>query len=529
MKDLVQTFAEQKSDLWQALLQHLGISLVALVLAIVIAMPLAIWATRHRKIAEILLQITGVLQTIPSLALLGLLIPLVGIGSVPAIIALVVYALLPIFQNTYVGITEIDPSLEEAADAFGMQPLQKLFRVELPTAMPVIISGIRTGLVLIIGTATLAALIGAGGLGNFILLGINRNDPALILVGAISSALLAIGLSALLNVLQRWSVKKITISLAILVVAVSGATVAKILTPPTETITIAGKLGSEPDILINMYKDLIEEEAPHTKVTLKQNFGETSFFFNALKADKIDIYPEFSGTVLETLVKDAPSQRLSAAQTYATGRKLLAQQYQMDYLKPMRYQNTYALVVKKDFAKQHHLENISDLSRIENQLHGGMTLEFINRKDGWKGIQKAYGLEFPVKSMQASLRYSAIKNGQINVADAYSTDSQIRQLGLQVLKDDQHVFPPYQGAPLMKKSFAKKHPQVVRALNRLAGKITEAEMQEMNYQVNVQKRSAQQVAHDYLVNKGLLKGAERKWVRQWLNFGTWKRFLVVEQ
>ena len=139
-----------------------------------------------------------------------------------------------------------------------------------------------------------------------------------------------------------------------------------------------------------------------------------------------------------------------------------------------------------------------------------MTLEFINRKDGWKGIQKAYGLEFPVKSMQASLRYSAIKNGQINVADAYSTDSQIRQLGLQVLKDDQHVFPPYQGAPLMKKSFAKKHPQVVRALNRLAGKITEAEMQEMNYQVNVQKRSAQQVAHDYLVNKGLLKGAERK-------------------
>lgn len=152
MKDLVQTFAEQKSDLWQALLQHLGISLVALVLAIVIAMPLAIWATRHRKIAEILLQITGVLQTIPSLALLGLLIPLVGIGSVPAIIALVVYALLPIFQNTYVGITEIDPSLEEAADAFGMRPLQKLFRVELPTAMPVIISGIRTGLVLIIRT-----------------------------------------------------------------------------------------------------------------------------------------------------------------------------------------------------------------------------------------------------------------------------------------------------------------------------------------------------------------------------------------
>lgn len=506
MQNLIQTFVEQKGELWQALLQHIGISMIALVLAIIIAMPLAIWATHHRKVAELLLQITGVLQTIPSLALLGLLIPLVGIGSVPAVIALVVYALLPIFQSTYVGITEIDPSLEEAADAFGMLPLQKLFRVELPTAMPVIISGIRTGLVLIIGTATLAALIGAGGLGNFILLGINRNDPSLILVGAISSALLAIGLSALINVIQHLSIKKIVTGLIVLTVGIVGITSVKLLTPKTETITIAGKLGSEPDILINMYKDLIEQESPNTKVVLKQNFGETTFLFNALKTNKIDIYPEFTGTVLETLVKNAPDSKLDAKQTYQDGKKLLQTQFHMDYLEPMKYQNTYAIVVKKSFAQKYHLQTISDLKNIQSKLHGGMTLEFINRKDGWIGIKKAYGMTIPISSMQASLRYSAIKNGQINVADAYSTDSQIRQLGLVTLKDDQHVFPPYQGAPLMQTTFAKKHPQVVKALNRLKGRISEKEMQEMNYEVNVQKKTAKEVAQKYLVQKGLLKG-----------------------
>lgn len=506
MQNLIQTFIDQRSELWQALIQHIEISMIALILAIIIAMPLAIWTTHHRKVAEWLLQITGVLQTIPSLALLGLLIPLVGIGSVPAVIALVIYALLPIFQSTYVGITEIDPSLEEAADAFGMLPLQKLFKVELPTAMPVIISGIRTGLVLIIGTATLAALIGAGGLGNFILLGINRNDPSLILLGAISSALLAIGLSALINVTQKMSIKKILITLGVLLVAIGGVASTKFFTSEPETITIAGKLGSEPDILINMYKDLIEQEQPNAKVVLKQNFGETTFLFNALKSNKIDIYPEFTGTVLETLVKNAPDNHLGAAQTYQDGKKLLQSQFKMDYLKPMKYQNTYAIVVKKDFAQKYNLKIISDLKKIESKLNGGMTLEFINRKDGWVGIKQKYGLNIPIKSMQASLRYSAIKNNQINVADAYSTDSQIRQLDLVTLEDDQHVFPPYQGAPLMKSSFAKKHPEVVKALNQLAGKISEKEMQEMNYEVNVQKKSAGDVARNYLVKKGLLKG-----------------------
>ncbi len=277
MQTLIHTLVQRRSDLIQALWQHLGISVISLLIAMAIAIPLAIWVEKHDRLANIMLQITSVLQTIPSLALLGLLIPFVGIGSVPAVIALVVYALLPIFQNTYIGIQEIDPSIEEAADAFGMSRMRKLVKVELPIAMPVIISGIRTALVMIIGTATLAALIGAGGLGTFILLGIDRNNTSLVLIGAIASAALALILSYLIHVLQRVKIRYSLITLAVILLGFIGYGSYKVIDQPADEVVIAGKLGSEPDILINMYKELIEDDS-NVKVTLKPDFGKTSFY-----------------------------------------------------------------------------------------------------------------------------------------------------------------------------------------------------------------------------------------------------------
>ncbi|MFC6163622.1 ABC transporter permease/substrate-binding protein [Lactiplantibacillus dongliensis] len=506
MQTLIQTFMERRGDLLTALWQHLGISLAALVIAMVIAIPLAIWAVRRPKMAEFLLQVTSVLQTIPSLALLGLLIPLVGIGTVPAVIALVIYALLPIFQNTYLGIDEIDDSIEEAANAFGMSRMRKLFKVELPIAMPQIIAGIRTAVVLIIGTATLAALIGAGGLGTFIMLGIDRNNTALLLIGAISSALLAIALSALIRWFQTAKPKRALTVFALIVVLLGGGGAYSVFANRTETITIAGKLGSEPEILINMYKDLIEANNDHVKVALKPNFGKTTFLFSALQHDQIDIYPEFTGSVLETLVKGSHPKGLTAEKTYQLAKTRLATQDQMRLLQPMAYNNTYALAVTKKFKKAHNLKTISDLTQIESLLNPGMTLEFIDRDDGLKGLKQAYGLNVTAKSMEPALRYTAINKGRINLVDAYSTDSELRQYHLAILKDDKHFFPTYQGAPLMKTSFANKHPQVVKALSKLAGKISETDMQEMNYEVNVQNKSAATVAHHYLVQHGLLEG-----------------------
>ena len=292
MNDLVTTFQNRFGDWAEALLQHLQISLLSLLIAILISVPLAVWLFNKKKASEAILQITGIFQTIPSLALLGLLIPVMGIGTVPAVTALVVYALFPIVQNTITGLQGIDPNLVEAGTAFGMTRWERLRKYELPLAMPVIVSGVRTSAVMIIGTATLAALIGAGGLGSFILLGIDRNNNSLILIGAISSALLAILFSLVIRWLEKRSLKQILAAFLVLIVGLAGSYAPNFVSAAQkqDTVVIAGKLGPEPEILINMYKQLIEADS-NIKVALKPDFGKTTFLYKALKRGDIDIYP----------------------------------------------------------------------------------------------------------------------------------------------------------------------------------------------------------------------------------------------
>lgn len=313
-------------------------------------------------------------------------------------------------------------------------------------------------------------------------------------------------MSSLIKWLENASIKTSVSVLVVIIALLGGGSVYNTYVNRTETVTIAGKLGSEPEILINMYKELIEQDDEHIKVTLKPNFGKTTFLYNALKNDQIDIYPEFSGTVLETLAK-RPQQTsgLTANETYKKARKIMRQQDDIELLRPMKYNNSYALAVQDKFKKEHHLQKISDLNNVQSILNGGMTLEFIDRGDGLKGIKQKYGLDFPVKSMEPALRYQAINKDRINIVDAYSTDSELRQYHLSILKDDKHMFPTYQGAPMMTKDFVKKHPQISKSLNKLAGKITEKEMQEMNYEVNVQDKAPAAVAHQYLVSHHLLK------------------------
>ncbi|HEM2463527.1 TPA: ABC transporter permease/substrate-binding protein, partial [Listeria monocytogenes] len=283
MNTLIDTFTVRKDELFTALVQHIQISFVSLFIAVLIALPLGIYLTRHKRLAEPIIQVAAIFQTIPSLALLGLLIPLVGIGIVPAIIALVIYALLPILRNTYTGIKEVDPALVEASRAMGMNKWKRLYKVQLPLAMPVIMAGIRTAMVLIIGTATLAALIGAGGLGDLILLGIDRNDNSLILLGAIPAALLAILFDFLLRFLEKASFKSTIITISAGILLTAAIIVVPYFASDKKEITIAGKLGAEPEILINMYKLVIEDETD-LKVNVKPNMGKTSFVFNALKS-----------------------------------------------------------------------------------------------------------------------------------------------------------------------------------------------------------------------------------------------------
>ncbi|SFH78159.1 ABC transporter permease/substrate-binding protein [Pisciglobus halotolerans] len=504
MKTLLETFQGREEQLWTALLQHIELSFISLLIAVVIAVPLAIYLSHHRKAAAPVIQVAAVFQTIPSLALLGLLIPIVGIGSVPATIALVLYALLPILRNTYTGMVDIDPSLIEAADAMGMNTWRKLIKVQLPMALPVIMAGIRTAMVLIVGTATIAALIGAGGLGDLILLGIDRGNNTLILLGAIPAALLAIAFDFLLGKLERISLRKtltvISVGLGLIVLLI----MIPWLSNEQKEITIGGKLGAEPTIIMNMYKELIEDQTD-ISVALKPNLGKTTFNFQALQSGEIDLYTEYTGTVLATFL-DESAASTDQKEVYEQARKGLEEQYDMTLTEPMAFNNTYTLAVTPAFAEQYDLQTISDLLPIQQQVKAGFTLEFTDRDDGYPGLQKLYGLNFTnLNTMEPSIRYQAVGSGDINLVDAYATESEMETYHLIQLEDDKGLFPPYQGAALIKNETLETYPELKSILDQLGDKITDKEMREMNYAVDVEDRSEAAVAHDYLIKEGLIQ------------------------
>ena len=495
MNKLILTFLERKNELLSGITEHIQISFIALIIALIIAIPLGIYLSYHKKLANIVIAINGVIQTIPSLAILALLIPLVGIGRKPAIIALILYALLPILHNTYTGITGVDPMYMVTSRALGMNKFQQLTKVQLPLAMPVIMTGVRTAAVLIIGTATLASLVGAGGLGKLILLGLDRNNNYLILLGAIPAALLAILFDFVFKQLEKLSIRKILIFLVLIIFACIFGSVNSFNNVKKDKLIISGKLGSEPEILINMYKILIEENS-NLEVELKPGLGKTSFVFNALKNGDIDIYPEFSGTAVFTFLNETPVNN-NAADVFAQAQKGMESKFNMIMLKPMIYNK---------FAEENNLKTISDLARVKDKIKAGFTREFNDREDGYLGLKKLYNFEIPdIKEFEPKLRYVAVQSGDINLIDAYSTDAELAQYNMVVLKDNKHLFPPYQGSPMMREETLKKYPELKNILEKLSGKISDEEMSSMNYRVSVKGEKAEDVAREYLKNAGIIK------------------------
>ena len=201
-----------------------------------------------------------------------------------------------------------------------------------------------------------------------------------------------------------------------------------------------------------------------------------------------------------TLLKNPPKLSNDPQAVYEAARSGIEKQDGLIMLKPLKYQNTYAVVVKRSFAQKNGLEKISDLKKLKKtqNLKAGFTLEFNDRKDGYKGLQKIYGLDLHVRTMEPALRYRALEKGEVQLIDGYSTDSEIKQYDLVALKDDKAFFPPYQGALLLAKKTLEEMPELKGILNLLAGKVTENEMIKMNYEVKVKGRSAYDVAKEYL-------------------------------
>ncbi|RQW20390.1 ABC transporter permease/substrate-binding protein [Bacillus sp. C1-1] len=506
------TLFEERSDLLlQSFWEHLQLSLISLLVAVAIAIPIGIVLTRYTRYSEYVIGIAAVLQTIPSLALLGFLVLFVGIGTTPAIIALTAYALLPVLRNTYTGIKEVDPALVEAARGMGMNSRKRLLKVELPLAMPTVMAGIRTSMVLIVGTATLAALVGGGGLGQIIMLGIQRTSNEYILFGALPATLLALFFDFVLRFTERRSEKKGTGSykpmLAVVLIALLIVTI-----PPTVNavrgvgqadIVIGGKMGPEPPILANMYKELIEQETD-LEVEVIAPLGTTSVNFNALEVGDIAIYPEFTGTVLADLL-NIENFSYDERESFEQARDEMYEQLGHTLLEPMGFQNTYAIAMPRALAEELEVETISDLEPYANELEAGFTFEFADREDGYAGFEDVYGFSFDnVTTIDVSTRYQAISNGSIQLSDVFSTDPQIVEYDMVVLEDDATLFPPYQAAPLVSNHAISEYPELEAILNQLAGIGSEDEISELNYRVDINDEDPAAVARDFLNEKGLL-------------------------
>ncbi|MDP4170921.1 MAG: glycine betaine ABC transporter substrate-binding protein [Bacillota bacterium] len=509
---LITTFRERWPDILVGLKEHLFLSLVSILIATLIAVPLGIYISRKRNLAEPIIGITSIFQTVPSLALFGFLLPVFGIGSTTAIIALTIYALLPILRNTYIGISGVDSSVVEAGRGMGMTKNQILRMIELPLALPIIMGGLRTATVLTIGVATLAAFIGAGGLGDLIYRGLSTARNELVLAGAIPAAVLAIVCDWILKRVEVATDPKSGKKLHFKKLAIVAIPLIAILIFFTfkgdnndKTIVISGKKWTEQYILPHVLEAYIEAKTNY-KVKVNEGLGDTPILNQALSKGDIDMYVEYTGTGLLTVLKDKYNPKMSADEIYNKVKKGYDQKYQLEWLKPLGFENTYALALNPKTFKSLGIKTISELAPHASELSFGAPTEYYEREDGYNPMAKTYGLTFKSKeSLDANLMYSAVKENDVQVITAYTTDGRIPRYHLGVLKDDKKFFPPYYAVPVIRKETLKKFPKLEKVLNELENKISVKDMAEMNARVDIDKQDPKQVAVDFLKKKGLIK------------------------
>lgn len=502
-------------ELQEKLVEHISISMYAMMMAITIGLSLGIIISRLPKLKTLVLATTNLFQTIPSIALLAMLIPFVGIGVPPTLIALTVYALLPITGNTFTGLKSVDASHLQVASTLGLTAFQRLYLIELPLALPVIMAGIRTSMAMTIGITTLAAFIGAGGLGDFITQGLALNDSKLILLGAIPSALLALTIDYILAVVtqllsprQRLAMrfKFINIALVIIITGLLGGIILnqmlKLNNNHRQTIIIGSKNFTEQFILAHLMAELIEAQTS-LRVIKKLNLGTTTVVHNAMLTNQVDLYPEYTGTAYLVVLKQ--KKVLPAKETYNFVKKSYLRKFNFRWLPPFGFENAGSLAVSQTLAKRYHLSNLSDLLPVAATLTLAAPAEFIKRRDGFPGLKCKYKLSLKkIIQMQPDLVYQAIHHHKVDIIEAFTTDARIEEYTLKILRDDRHFYPPYFAAAIIRNKIHQNHPEIETVLRPLFHSIDAQTMRSLNYQVDVLKKSPKRVAQDYLVKRGLI-------------------------
>ena len=499
------------------LLEHLNLAASATVIAVLAGVPMGILALRWSPTRSVLLGGTSLIQTIPSLALLTLLLPIFGIGTLPAILALVLYALLPIVRNTYTGLNATPPAMLEMADALGMTRFQRLRMVETRFAATFILAGVRTAATVSIGIATLSAFVGAGGLGTFINRGLALNNMNLVLLGAIPAGLVALYVDWLLGIFENGlkprKHKGPLIAHGIVAIAVGtlafvglwfeadGHRVPATSNRTAGRIVVGSKNFTEQLILGELVAQLLERST-NLKVERKLNLAGTAVCHQALISGDIDVYPEYSGTALISVLKSTAPEDSDAA--WSALKEQYAKRFDLKWLPPLGFANTYALAVHRGHAEARGWHEISDLRKDAKHLRGGFTSEFLEREDGYPGLSKRYGLKLgSTVDMDPSLMYQAARDSKVDVISAFSTDGRIAAFNLQVLEDDQHFFPPYDAALVVRGQTLEKYPEVEAALTRLSGTLSAEAMQKLNLAVDRDRKLPRDVAKQFLLDAGL--------------------------
>jgi osmoprotectant transport system permease protein len=517
---LAEFLSRNVGELVTLTLEHLFLVAVSTGIAILIGVPLGILLTRKPALSKPVLGFANIMQTVPSLALFGFLIPLNiylfhvkilgGIGARTAIVALVLYALLPIIRNTFTGIRSVDPAIRDAGRGMGMTDRQLLFQVELPLALGVIIAGVRVATVICVGTATIAAAIDAGGLGRYIFRGLRANDNVLILAGAVPAALIAIAADLALGYFERTiqlgrrtrrSAKKVIISSVAVLCAII-LIVYFVVGGSSGRIAVGSKDFTEQVILGEILAQTIEN-ITRLQVTRRFDLGG-NLAHEALVAGEIDTYVEYTGTALLAILKSQPIT--DPAEVLRRVKKDYAERFKVEWTEPLGFNNTFAVLVRGDDANKFNLKTISDAAKISPQWRAGFGQDFMSRADGFPGFARTYGFHFAeIREMDLSLTYRALAEKQVDLIAGNSTDGLISRYRLVQLEDDRHYFPPYDAVPVIRRVTLEQHPEIRAALRQLSGILSVAEMRKLNYAVDGEKRPAREVAREFLETKRILR------------------------
>ncbi len=505
MIPLLTFWSAHRAELAALFGQHVLLVAISTTAAVTIGVPLGIFASRRPRLSAPVVGLANIVQTIPSLAMFGFLLPVPlvgGVGARAAIVVLILYGLLPIVRTTIAGLNGIDPSIREAGVAMGMTPGELLRQVELPLALPSIVAGVRVAAVVGVGAATIAAAIGAGGLGEYIYRGLSMVDTTVILAGAIPAALLALAVDGLLLVVERQlsarrrgGTRRAAALAGGLVVAVVGAS-SLFAGASDGAIVVGSKNFTEQLVLGELVAQTIERET-HLPVQRRLNLGGTLICDRAQLTGDVDVYVEYTGTALTAIFRQPVAA--DAATVYATVRELYARSGRT-LLPPLGFNNTFAILVRGEDARARGLKTIGDAVREAPGWRAGFGYEFLERPDGFPGLAKAYGLHFaaPPRVMDLTLTYRALAAKQVDLIAGDATAGLIKGLDLVQLEDDRHYFPPYDAAPVARSEMLLRHPQVRVALERLGGRVSAADMRALNYAADVEHRDISRIVRDFL-------------------------------